>query len=143
MSTRSYREHKIYSSHLKNIDKSICAFCAIESGDEQLIKSTKSFKIIKNIFSYSIWDSQKVVDHLMVVPKAHTDNLANMTPKQAAEYLLIISEYEQRGYNIYARAPSTKTKSIIHQHTHLIKVDGKFINFSFWIKKPFFIRLTG
>lgn len=122
--TRSRKEQVLYKKYLKTVDKNVCVFCEIKKGSDQLLSSTKYFKVIKNIFPYSIWDGQKVVDHLMVTPKKHTDSLKNMPDTQKVEYVNLIETYEQKGYNIYARAPVSKMKSIIHQHTHLIKTEG-------------------
>jgi diadenosine tetraphosphate (Ap4A) HIT family hydrolase len=72
----------------------------------------------------------------MVIPKKHTDTLADLSEREALEYVKLISSYEANGYNVYARAPSSKTKSIVHQHTHLIKPDEKSIKFLMYIKTP-------
>lgn len=142
MSTRSRKEEKNYGKYQRTIQPGSCQFCAIGLDSEQLVKLTKSFKIIRNIFSYSIWDGQKVDNHLMIVPRKHTDSLANLTPAQSHEFLLIVSDYESRGYNIYARAPSSTMKSVIHQHTHLIKTSGATKNMMFLLRKPFYIRIA-
>jgi diadenosine tetraphosphate (Ap4A) HIT family hydrolase len=122
--TRSRKEQIYYKKYLKTVDKSVCVFCEIKKGSDQLLSVTKHFKVIKNIFPYSIWDGQKVVDHLMVTPKKHTDSIKDMPDSQKVEYVNLIELYEQKGYNIYARAPVSKMKSIVHQHTHLIKTEG-------------------
>lgn len=135
--SRSRKEVKTYKQYQKTIDKSICDFCAITENDVQHITITKYFKVIKNIFPYSIWDSQRVVDHLMVTPIAHTDTIKNMSDEQKIEYVDIIEGYEQQGYNIYARAPGSKMKSIVHQHTHLIKTEGDPKKFILHTMKPY------
>ena len=78
-------------------------------------KTTKEF-LIKNRFPYSIWDGQIVVDHLMITPKEHTDNLSGTPDKGKIEYLDIIKKFEDKGYNIYARAPVSKIKP---SHTNI------------------------
>ena len=77
----------------------------------------------------------------MVVPKIHTDSLNDFKPQQAAEYLKILGEYEKKGYNVYARAPNSKIKTITHQHTHLISAKGKK-KFIFYTNKPFYMRIS-
>lgn len=136
--TRSRREEHKYKKHLSEVDKSVCAFCAIRDHDSQWVAETKYFKVIKNIFPYSLWDSQNVVDHLMVTPKNHTDSLSAMKPAQKVEYVDLIEKYELKGYNIYARAPASIIKSIKHQHTHLIKTSGRPKGFLFFLRKPYF-----
>lgn len=135
---RSRREELTYKKHLSRVDRTVCAFCAIQDHHPQWVKDTKYFKVIKNIFPYSLWDGQKVVDHLMVTPKKHTDSLSAMKSAQKVEYVDLIEEYEHMGYNIYARAPTSVIKSIQHQHTHLIKTAGRPRGFVFLMRKPYF-----
>jgi len=142
MPGRSRKETKRYTKHQKSVHVALdCIFCTIHSRDKQHISETKSFKIIHNIYGYSYWDMKNVEDHLMVIPKKHTDTLGDLTRSEAVEYMDIITSYEGRGYNIYARAPADKTKSVAHQHTHLIKPGKKFHKFVFFIRKPY-IRLV-
>jgi len=135
--TRSRKEEKTYKSHLKKIFNNECAFCTINKNSEQFIRASHSFKIIHNIFPYSFWDGQKVVDHLMVVPKKHVDNLGHMTDKEKVEFIDIIESYERQGYNVYARAPASAIKSVVHQHTHLIKTAGAPKRLVFLLRKPY------
>jgi len=139
--TRSRKEEKIYKKHLKSTNRNDCAFCIIKKGNRQLVEETNNFKIIKNIFAYSLWDGQKVTDHMMITPKKHTDSLANMQPKEKIEYVDLVEKYEKLGYNIYSRAPSSAIKSIAHQHTHLIKTEGDSKRFIFLLRKPY-IRIV-
>jgi len=138
--TRSRQEDLIYKAHLARQPKG-CSFCAIKKGDAQYIDSTKSFKVIRNIFPYSIWDGQAVADHLMVVPKKHTESLGGLNAAQSSEFIKLIDRYEKQGYNIYARAPQSEIKSIPHQHTHLIKTKGAPKKLLFLMRKPFYFRL--
>jgi len=138
--TRSRQEEKIYKSHLKTQPEG-CSFCLFKKGDKQFITQSSSFKVIKNIFAYSIWDGQKVSDHLMLVPKKHIENLGSLSPSQAAEFIKLVDRYEKKGYNVYARAPNSLIKSIPHQHTHLIKTKGKPIAFLMLLRRPFYFRL--
>lgn len=139
--SRSRKEERHYAQHQRTVNKNVCAFCHIEKGDAQFIEETPHFKVIKNFFPYSLWDGQDVADHLMVVPKRHTDSLARMNNKEKIEYVNILEKYESHGYNIYSRAPSSSIKSVIHQHTHFIKpgIDRK--KFVLMNLKPFF-RIT-
>lgn len=142
MPTRSRKEEITYKNYLKQLDKSNCIFCKLHRGDKQFVDSTKSFKIIRNIFSYSLWDNQNVAEHLMVVPKKHIDSLDELSQPQAKEFINLISRYEKKGYNIYARTPGSIIKTIPHQHTHLIKNKGKKKNFLFFLRRPFYVRLS-
>jgi len=135
--TRSRKEEKNYKRYIKKVDKSQCIFCGIDKNNKSLIKQTPSFKIVRNIFAYSLWDGQAVVDHLMVVPIKHTETLKDFTAEEALELLKLLSLYENQGYNVYARAPSSHIKSIPHQHTHLIKTEGRPKKFIFLTRKPY------
>lgn len=141
--TRSRKEEKAYKQYQKTVDSSTCQFCAINKKNEQFISSTKSFKVIRNIFAYSIWDGQVVTDHLLVIPKRHTDSLGGFSPSEAAELLKTLDGYEKEGYNVYARAPSSTIKSVVHQHTHLIKTAGAPKKFIFLLRKPYIRIIAG
>jgi diadenosine tetraphosphate (Ap4A) HIT family hydrolase len=84
-----------------------------------------------------MWDDHKVIEHRMIVPKKHTDTLKDLSAKEAKEYIELLSRYENKGYNVLARAPQSTQKSIVHQHTHLIKTAKKEIRFLFFMNKPY------
>ena len=132
---RSRHSEKLYKAYMAKHGKG-CDFCDIIEGHPQFVTETTSFKIIKNRFPYAFWDDQEVGDHLMVVPKEHTESLASFTPKQATEYLKLISNYELHGYHVYARAVKSVSRSIVHQHTHLIKGVGSPKKFVLQVAKP-------
>lgn len=133
---RSPRQEKAYKKHHRTVDPTVCAFCVIDETSDQFVEGTNFFKIIKNIFPYSIWDQQDVVDHLMVVPYRHTDNLGSMATEEKVEYVDILEKYEKQGYNVYARAPVSVIKTVVHQHTHLIKTSGPPKTFILSVTKP-------
>lgn len=134
---RSRKETKLYNKHRSALDKTRCTFCDIDEHDAEFVREEHGFKVIRNKFPYSIWDSQRVVDHLMIVPVQHTDTLADLTPEQAAYYLKLVGAYEQQGYNLYARAPGSVIKTIVHQHSHLIKTEGAPKKLVFLLRKPY------
>ena len=139
MSFRTRKEYKLYKKHRKTFHKKTnCIFCDIKNNDEQFVRGTKHFKVIDNIFGYSLWDDQSVDDHLMIVPRKHIDTLSKLSPDESKEFVTLMSTYEKHGYNVWARAAQTKTKSVIHQHTHLIKPGKKTVRFMFYIRKPYF-----
>lgn len=134
---RSRKENKKYSNYLQSLEPEACAFCSIHESDERLVAATKYFKVIKNIFPYSLWDDQQVLDHLLVLPEQHTDSLADMSAEQKVDFVDLIERYEKAGYNIYARAPASQTKTVYHQHTHLIKTQGRTKHIILSVKKPY------
>lgn len=143
---RSRKEELHYRRHqadLKKIQKTnqSCAFCIINSNSSQFIEETKNFRVIKNIFPYSIWDGELVDSHLMVIPKRHTDKLGSLPLSAGNEFLRLIDKYENTGYNLYARSPGSKIKTVFHQHSHLIRPLGKRRKFILFAKKPY-IRIS-
>jgi ATP adenylyltransferase len=118
-----------------------CGFCSFSDGDKEneVIKDYEYFWLVKNIFPYDIWDDQGVVDHLMLVPKKHIDSIGDMDEKELLEYSKILAVYDKAGYSIYARSSSNVIKSVAHQHTHFIKLDGKEMSFMFYSKKPYLL----
>lgn len=129
--------YKAYVAKQRRLKKADCAFCAIDMNSDQLVRETPHFKVIINIFPYSIWDGEAVDDHLMIVPKKHTDKLGSLPTAAASELLQLIDSYEDEGYNLYARAPGSAIKSIVHQHSHLIKPKGNRKRLIFFSRKPY------
>lgn len=119
---RSRKNQTIYDKYQASLPADApCIFCTLAEGDEQFISESVHFKVLRNRFPYENWDYHKVDEHLMIVPKKHTDTLKELSFVESKEYLELITNFEFEGYNIYARTPGSKSKSIIHQHTHLIK----------------------
>jgi len=135
---RSRKVTQRYKKYLKTVDPTICEFCSISQGHPQLLKQTAHFKVLRNRFPYSLWDSQTVTDHLILTPIRHTNTLLDMSPEEKLEYIAIIEKYEAQGYNVYARARGSAMKSIVHQHTHFIKTAGSPRRFVFFLRKPYY-----
>ena len=137
MSTRSRKNHIVYEKQTKlDKQKRTCHFCAFQSSEEQVISDHKYFWIVKNIFPYDLWDQCGVLDHLMIVPKRHTDTLSHLKKPEQIEYMELVGNYESRGYSVYSRAPGNTRNSVFHLHTHLIKLDNKPKNLVFFNKRP-------
>lgn len=138
MATRSRKEtlkyRKVRAGNVLNIN---CVFCAKDMEDADVLVVTKSFFILKNIYAYSSWDNQDVADHLMIIPKKHTDTLSALSSHEAIEFMDIVGSYESRGYSIWARAPQNIEKSVTHQHTHLIKLGDKKHKMLLYLQKPY------
>jgi len=116
-----------------------CDFCALTMEHEHVFTETNHFWIIGNLFPYDLWDDREVAEHLLIVPKQHTESVHTFCAEQKAEYVDIIGEYEVQGYSIYARAPSNKAKTVPHQHTHLIKLRGDAKRIRIHNAKPYFL----
>ena len=138
---RTKKQQKEYHKYTKNLPPNVCVFCDINKDHEQYVSEGRYFKIITNKFPYSFWDGQNVEDHLMIVPIKHTVSFAEMSNEEKIEYLSFVEDYEKLGYDIYARAPQSIVKSVLHQHTHLIKPSGKGKNIAILIRKPYLLFL--
>lgn len=139
---RSTHEEHSYAKMKHDDAGKECPFCTIEVGHPQYVQETKSLKVIKNRTPYSLWDSQGVLDHIMIVPKIHTAKLSEIGDEASVEFIRLVETYEMNGYSLYARAVNSKLRSVVHQHTHLIKLDGRQRNFLFMLRKPWYFRLS-
>ena len=108
----------------------------IKHHTDQVVGETAHCLIIKNRFGYNFWDGCGVDDHLMVIPKRHVDSLANLSDEEKIDYMNQVARFESSGYSIYARAQGSKSRSMAHQHTHFIKVDGKAKKMMIYLNKP-------
>lgn len=134
---RTRRHQKKYLDYKKtHLDDKACDFCNFTYYPEQVIQEYRLFWVVTNLFKYDFWDSTGVEDQLMAVPKRHIVGLGEFTTEERGEYFSIVTTYENQGYSIYARAPSDPTKSVLHQHTHFIKLDGKPKKAVLYLSKP-------
>lgn len=77
--------------------------------------------------------------HLMVIPKKHVAHLSNLPATERHAIMDLIAKYEEHGYDVYLRSPVNPTRSVTHQHTHLIKTEKKLSNFIFFIARPYLL----
>lgn len=101
-----------------------CPFCMIKDPtyiENEIIEETNYFWVITNAFPYEFFDSIKATDHLMIVPKKHTETISELTEQEHKSLIELINKYEPQGYTFMGRAPSNTAKTVAHQHTHLIK----------------------
>jgi len=134
-SSRKRASQKAYVSHLARKNDS-CDFCAFTKDSDQVVRSFRHFWIVENIFGYDEWDDNHVVEHLMIVPKRHVVSLGELSPKEAESFAKVLGTYESKGYSIYARAAQNIAKSVLHQHTHLIKLGSTRKKFKLYVRKP-------
>ena len=112
--TAAYKEYQANAP-------SKCPFCYL--GDREITQEFEHFNILCALFPYTEWDSRPVVEHLMAVPKQHRELFDEFNDEEAKEILHIMTIYEKQGYSVYARAPKDTTRSVAHQHTHLILLE--------------------
>jgi ATP adenylyltransferase len=115
------RAYKHYRKHKE--DK--CDFCHFSADSPEVIAEYPLFWHVVNKFGYAVWDGCRVVEHSMIVPKRHVVSLSEFTPEEALEYFALTSEFEGDGNSLYSRSDKQVTKSVPHQHTHIIRLDGK------------------
>lgn len=132
---RSIKSETLYRKHRRADNKGVCAFC--EKSEMAILKTHQYFRILKNRFPYSTWDSGKVADHLMLAPIRHLTSFYEMNHEEQKEYLQLTFEYEKKGYDFYTRASNNLGKSIAHVHAHLIKVTSKKFNFFLFLRHPY------
>lgn len=132
---RNRKYQKAYNAYRSGNPALGCQFCDFVNGGEQIQRTFQHFWVVINIFPYYIWDSSRVLEHLMLVPKRHVDSIADFDHDERLEYVAIMMEYESSGYNIYSRTHASGQKSVAHQHTHFIKI-GKQISSQVFLNKP-------
>lgn len=137
--TRTPKKQRAYHQH-QCCDKQRgegCNFCSIvENGGKQKLAETEHCLVISNLFSYSYWDDCRVTEHMMIIPKRHVVSLAELAEDEKLDYMNLAAKYEAEGYSLYARSPGNTTKSVAHQHTHLIKIDNYQRRFMLYLRKP-------
>ena len=136
MTNRTRKNHNEYRQYAVNVPIGTCEFCEFTEDHQSVLDSNKYFWVVKNIFPYDVWDTAGVSRHLMVIPRRHVDSIAHFSETERKAYVDLLANYEKDGFSIYARAPTSKIKSVIHQHTHLIEVDNKVKRILFYVKKP-------
>jgi diadenosine tetraphosphate (Ap4A) HIT family hydrolase len=134
-----YRKtRKKYTQHNK-ADKQkgdSCTFCN-NLANEQIISSNDTMRVVFNRVSYDIFEGRQVLDHLMIVPKRHVESLKDFTDQEKLDMMTLAGEYEAKGYNVYARGVGSITRSVKHQHTHLIRIKNNArTKLIFYLKKP-------
>jgi diadenosine tetraphosphate (Ap4A) HIT family hydrolase len=118
-----------------------CHFCDPEKNSERIIETTEYAHVIPNRTFYDQWELRKVVDHAMIIPKRHVLSLSELSAEERLDIMNLVAEYEGKGYEIYARSPVSLSRSVPHQHTHLIKTEPKVGRGLFYLSKPYILWL--
>lgn len=108
-----------------------CIFCKIVNGE------LPSAKVFENDDVLAFLDlSQITKGHTLVIPKAHADDIFQLSPETAAKLFAVVPEisaalkttYEAKGLNIINNNGSFAGQEVFHYHLHLIprydKTDG-------------------
>jgi len=139
VSTRKKLNQKRYVDYRKIKPLERCDFCEFNNHSIEVVAEYDYFWIITNSFGYDIWDNMEVKEHLMIVPKYHTESISKLELNAITEYAKIIAKYDSDGYSFYARAAENESKSVPHQHTHLLKFNGKRKRLMLFIEKPYLL----
>src|SRR5687768_4641592 len=115
--------------------KSGCTFC-LEVGGSAIVSENETMFVIPNRVAYDMFEGRRVLDHLMVIPKHHRTTVGSFTEREMLDQMRIIGQYESRGYSVYARGNGSISRSVNHQHTHLIKLTNDKPKFIFFAEKP-------
>jgi diadenosine tetraphosphate (Ap4A) HIT family hydrolase len=128
---------------LNSQDKKQTVHCSFPSCDgassQSITEENETMYVIDNRITYDIFEGRRVLDHKMVIPKRHVESLADFTQQEKIDHMEVIGNYEKQGYNIYARGAGSVTRSVKHQHTHLIKTSHKLPKGTLYIRKPYFL----
>lgn len=117
-----------------------CQFCTPQNDAKRIVAETEHAFVIENRTHYDQWELRRVIDHLLIIPKRHVLGLNELQADERADIMDIIAEYEGvKGYEIYARSPKSASRSVAHQHTHLIKTDHQPGRGMFFLKKPYIL----
>lgn len=120
---------------MRTADK--CAFCNFDTDQpDDIIEQTELFTIVACMFSYDVWDSYPITEHLLLVPRRHVLSIHDYTPDEQRAYMELLMKYDKNGYTTYARSHADKTKSVPHQHTHLLKLGETPVRHMYYSRKP-------
>jgi diadenosine tetraphosphate (Ap4A) HIT family hydrolase len=130
---------KDYSAHnAKDKVSSGCTLCK-EVGQARVVYENDTMFIIPNRVSYDMFEGRRVLEHFMVIPKRHVETLSEFTDEEKIDQMTIAGEYEAKGFNAYARGVGSVSRTVKHQHTHLIKLVNKRSNFVLFAQKPYIL----
>ena len=134
-----YRKTRKYYEQKNRQDKSYdedCSFCR-SSTHEKTIDQNDTMFVVANRVSYDVFEGKGVLEHLLMVPKRHVESFEELDDQEKIDAITMMGKYETNGYNIYARAVDSTTRSVKHQHTHLIKQEPRQASMLLYVKKPY------
>lgn len=133
-----YRKTRtVYSKHhITDAQQNVCNFCRPDM-KEQVLFENKTMYVVANRVAYDMFEDRKVTDHLMVIPKKHHDSIQTFNNEEKCDAMDVIGEYEANGYSVYARGLGSPTRSVKHQHTHLIKLVDRPSRIIVYARKPY------
>lgn len=134
-----YHYRRVRKAYRKIPKLDLCPFCDPHNQAQRIVEESEHAYVIENMVHYSQWEMRSVVDHLMIIPKRHVTNLQELTKAERSDIIDLMAKYETKGYDIFARSPISKSRSVPHQHTHLLKTDGKPGRALLFLRKPYIL----
>lgn len=105
-----------------------CPFDELSPEDENIMSEEATALALRNRFPYDVYDGQKVVDHLLVIPKRHVRALGELSLREKDDYWALLTKYEELGYSSMTRSPANYARSVLgHVHTHQFKYGSLLI----------------
>jgi len=124
-----YRKNRKTYTKLNKTDKQnavVCSFPFCNTDSHQpIVEENETMAVIPNRVKYDVFEGRRVLDHLMIIPKRHVETLSEFSPQELIDFGTLAGKYEAGGYNVYARGVASVSRSVKHQHTHLIKCDDR------------------
>ncbi len=134
-----YRNKKSSKKYVTRKNTGGCALCRLD--DFIIVEETRHTAVVKNNYPYDVWEGTPVKEHLMILPKKHVAGLSDIDAVVLKEIITLAAKYEGQGYNVYARSSGSPLRSIKHhQHTHLIKVEGRAAKVLIYVQKPYILK---
>lgn len=134
-----YHFRSVRKSYRKIPKLAVCPFCDPHNQAQRIAEETKHAYVIENMVHYSQWEMSRVLDHLMIIPKRHVTSLQQLTKAERADIMDLIIAYEAKDYDVFARSPGSKTRSVPHQHTHLLRTAHKPGRALLFLRKPYIL----
>jgi diadenosine tetraphosphate (Ap4A) HIT family hydrolase len=140
------RSRKRYLDYMRQLAKrdpngQRCDFCHPEEAHVRIKETHQNFYTSYNTFAYTQWELRSVTEHLLLVPKRHATAIEELTDEERTDFAQLVGRYEKAGYDIFARAPSSTSRTVTHQHTHLIRTTNKRARGVFFWSKPYILWL--
>ena len=136
-----YHNRKAWKQYKSFPTATACPFCDPKERHERIILENQHAYVIDNRVHYSQWELRAVTDHLMVIPKKHVGSLAELDAAEQAGVIALIARYESQSYDVFARSPRSLSRSVHHQHTHLIKTADTPARGLLFLRRPRVMRL--
>lgn len=136
-----YRKNRQSYAKLNRSDKlrGECTFCTDTTLLDRVVRTTKTMYLMPNRTYYDMFEGLQVEDHLMIIPQRHVETIDDFSPDEKIDMMDVIGEFERQGYSVYARGVGSISRSVKHQHTHLIKLRNKRPRVIFFLRRPYFL----